>query len=85
MVLSVLQNSKSGTRVGLITSRRIGNAVKRNKTRRRLREYVRHVLPRIKPGVWLVVIARKNAAAAEFKTMEREWLSLAERASILIA
>jgi len=84
MVLSVLQTSELGTRVGLITSRRIGNAVKRNKTRRQLRELVRHLLPRMKPGLWLVLIARKNAVSAEFKTIEREWLSLAVRASILI-
>ena len=83
MTLAVLANAGPETRIGLITSKRIGNAVIRNRTRRRLREMVRQSLPGIKPGFWLVLIARRTAVTAEFKMIEREWLSLAERASIL--
>jgi ribonuclease P protein component len=83
IVLSVLKTQEAGVRFGLITSRRIGNAVKRNRVRRRFRELVRLACPQLKPGHWVVLIARKAAVEAEFKTLEREWLSLAERASIL--
>lgn len=83
MVLSVLKLSEPGNRIGLITSRRIGNAVTRNRTRRRLREMVRMTRPRFKDGLWVVIIARRPAALAEYKEIEREWLNLARRASIL--
>ena len=83
IVLSVLKTQEAGVRFGLITSRRIGNAVQRNKVRRRLRELARHTCPRLKPGHWIVLIARKAAVEAEFRVLEQEWLSLAGRASIL--
>jgi ribonuclease P protein component len=83
MVLSVLKTTEPGSRIGLITSRRIGNAVTRNRARRRLREMVRLSRPHLNDGFWMVLIARRPVAFAEFKEIEREWLSLARRASIL--
>jgi len=86
MVLSVLKKSPSKeTRVGLITSKRIGGAVDRNKVRRRFREIVRVAMPGLEQGIWLVLIARKNAVGASFQAIEREWLQLAQRASIFSA
>ena len=84
MVLSVLTNPEcAGARIGLITSRRIGNAVERNGVRRRLREIVRLNMPHLRGGLWLVLIARRAAVQAKFEKLREEWLRLAERASIL--
>ena len=84
MVLSVLKNSPSReTKTGLITSRRLGGAVERNRVRRRLREIVRMARPDLQPGLWLVLIARKHAVGATFQSLQGEWLQLARRASIL--
>lgn len=84
MVLSVLKNSPSGdTKIGLITSRRIGGAVERNRVRRRFREIVRNARPGLQANLWLVLIARRNAVGASFQSLQREWLQLAQRASIL--
>jgi ribonuclease P protein component len=82
MVLSVLKTAECEPRIGLITSRRLGNAVKRNAVRRRLREIVRLERPRLKPGLWLVFVARKAAAGAPFEALREDWLRLAKRASI---
>jgi hypothetical protein len=38
---------------------------------------------RIRRGYWLVTIARFSSAAAPFGELQRDWLRLAERASIL--
>lgn len=85
MILSVLAQAADGAaRVGLITSRRVGNAVHRNAIRRRLREIVRAERPQLVSGVWLVIIARQRAAAAEFTDLRREWLALAQRAGIVL-
>lgn len=54
-------------RAGFTTSRKVGNAVRRNYTRRRLRELVRLHLPAImQPGHDLVIVARPAAAIASF-------------------
>ncbi len=82
MVLSVWRDAPE-TKVGFITSRRVGAAVQRNRVRRRLREIVRAVRPRLKSGLWVVVIARQNAVAASFDALRDEWLRLAERAAIV--
>lgn len=84
MVLSVLKNPPSNEiKIGLITSRRLGGAVVRNRVRRRLREIMRMARPGLRTGLWLVLIARKNAVDAPFQSLQREWLQLARRTSIL--
>jgi len=86
IVLSVLKDVPSPeVRVCLITSRRVGGAVVRNRVRRRLREIVRVARPQIRAGTWLTLIARQAAAAASSQTLAAEWLQLARRSSILTA
>lgn len=84
-VLSVLKNVPTPeVRIGLITSRRVGGAVARNRVRRRLREIVRAAAPHIHAGTWLTLIARQAAAAASSQTLAAEWQQLARRSSILV-
>lgn len=88
MVLGVLKIAEAGTdaepvRLGFITSRRVGGAVVRNRVRRRLRELARASRPQIRPGHWIVIIARANAARADFAALKKEWLALARRAGVL--
>jgi ribonuclease P protein component len=84
MVLGVLKNADGHPgRVGIITSRRIGSAVVRNRVRRRLREIVRAARPRMISGLWLVVVAKVPAAKAKFPALCAEWMQLAARGSIL--
>ncbi len=86
MVLSVLASGEEmESRIGLITSRRVGGAVVRNRVRRRLREIVRAARPQLKAGVWLALIARQAAARATFQALHDEWTQLAQRSSILTA
>ena len=84
MVLSVLPlAAETSLRIGFITSRRVGGAVERNRTRRRLRELVRADRPRIAVLGWLALIARANAVRAEFDQLRDEWRALARRAGVL--
>jgi ribonuclease P protein component len=85
LTLNVLPVEPSGPcRAGFITSRRLGSAVVRNRVRRRLREIVRRHQHNLRQGVWIVLVARKDAAAAGYRALEHEWLRLARRASILL-
>ena len=84
IILGVLETSApAGFRAGFVTSKRIGNAVVRNRVRRRMREAVRLHQHALRDGVWFVVIARPAAAKAAYEQLEHEWLRLAKRASIL--
>ena len=84
LMLSVLPvDGEKRFRVGLITSRRVGGAVTRNRVRRRLREIVRRNQQALKGGIWFVVIARRSAAQTDSAALEAEWLRLAQGAGIL--
>lgn len=86
IVLSVLRSAgENESRIGFITSRRVGGAVVRNRVRRRMREIVRTARPQLKAGLWLALIARQSAARASFQALRDEWTLLAQRSSILAA
>lgn|GEM_PF-424846 len=85
LTLSAAVVDNSGPcRVGLITSRRVGSAVARNRVRRRLREIVRQHQHDLRQDLWIVLVARRDAASASYRALEDEWLLLARRASILL-
>ncbi len=71
------------TRVGFIVGRRIGNAVTRNRVKRRMREAVRSLYPRLRSGHDLVLIARPPAAFASVSDLEAAIMTLAQRAGLV--
>jgi len=85
--LSLLREAVPGddspARLGVVTSRRVGPAVKRNRVRRRVRELFRKMRARLPAGSWIVVTAKPGAGDASFDELREEWLRLAERLSIL--
>ena len=70
-------------KVGLITSRRSGKAVTRNKIRRRLRSILSKHGDKLESGRYLVIVARHRAGEASFQQLEADWLRLAKRLGIL--
>lgn len=72
-------------RFGIVTSKRVGNAVVRNRVRRRLREICRLHRPELRPDAMVVVVAKPAGAAATFQELHEEWLILARRLSIFHA
>jgi ribonuclease P protein component len=86
LTLAVLNvDQPDASRTGIITSRKIGPAVVRNRARRRLREIVRRHQHEVAGSKWIVIIARGSGASATYQQLEDEWLRLAKRASILTA
>lgn len=60
-------------RVGFTTSKKVGNAVERNRARRRLRALAREVLaPMAVPGFDFVLIGREATLGRDYATMARD-------------
>jgi ribonuclease P protein component len=72
--LEVLDRNDSGTpRVGFTVSKKVGNAVVRNRIRRRLREAIRvHAAGDMAPGNDYVIIGRQESLTAPFETLASE-------------
>src|SRR5919202_5142036 len=81
--LTAARNDLEVTRCGFVVSRRIGNAVVRNRVRRRLREIVRRQLPAVAPGWDLLFSARPTAAQATAADLGRAVADLLERGRLL--
>lgn len=58
MVTYVLKNRAHCIRVGITTSKKTGNAVKRNRSRRIIREAARQLMPELSGGYDLIFVAR---------------------------
>lgn len=71
------------TRVGFAAGKKLGKAVVRNRMKRRIREAVRLLWPRVKPGVSLVVIARQAAKEMAFSQLHARIAELFERLGVL--
>ena len=58
-------------KVGFSVSKKVGNAVIRNKVKRRLRECFRPYLGDVKTGLY-VIVARPSAAKATFQSLQKD-------------
>ena len=81
VVLLVKPNAAADLRFGVTVTKRIGNAVVRNRMKRRLRALVRDVLPHHGlAGHDHVLIGRESGVERDFATMRAELLVALERA-----
>lgn len=70
LVLIILPNQLKWSRFGFAVSKRIGNAVQRNKIKRQLREAARLRQKYIVPGWDILFIARSPVSRADYHQIE---------------
>ena len=83
LVLYAKGSRRPGNRVGFTVSTKLGKAVKRNRVRRRLKEIYRLHERELQPGRDVVIVARVRAREAEYRELERDFLSACARLKLL--
>ena len=84
VVLIVQTHDQPRVKVGVAAGRTVGTAVYRNRAKRLLREAMRTLLPRITPGLDLILIARPGLVTATLEETRQALLTLLQRAKSLI-
>lgn len=70
-------------KLGVVTSKKIGGAVERNRARRLLRESFRLHQHELAQPVELVLVARNSIADKDFAGVEKDFLAALHRAKLL--
>jgi len=83
-VLYARSNRSGHNYIGITVSKKLGHAVVRNRTRRRIREIYRLHEQCFTPGWDIVIVARSRTVEANFEKMSNALLSLAQKAGLLL-
>ncbi len=80
MIVFARETKLPNNRFGIVTSKKIGNAVIRNRAKRQLREVIRKNLSNLRPGYDVVIVARFNIKEAKSDRIEMDFLRLMKKA-----
>ena len=82
--IKVLKREAPDLRFGFVVSKKVSNkAVRRNRLKRRLREVVRSMLPHIKQGYDIVIVALPGAEKYNFWELQEIVLRAFQKARII--
>lgn len=83
MVARLDEPKSPGPKFGFTITRKVGNAVVRNRLRRRFREITREAGAEITAPAFIVTIPRFGATKAEFAVLRSEWRWAARKLGLL--
>ncbi|MBR2390875.1 MAG: ribonuclease P protein component [Clostridia bacterium] len=82
LVLYVTPAKTKSIKVGFSVTKKIGKAVVRNFTKRRLREIVAKQLPNLKQNYNIIVVAKDNISSFSFADLEKQFAKLLSQAEL---
>jgi ribonuclease P protein component len=71
-IIFSLPNELGRKRLGIIASKKIGNAVARNRAKRKVREIFRQIKHRIEPALDIVIISGKDVVKLPYRVIEKK-------------
>ena len=77
------KTGRDQSRLGITTGVKLGNAVKRNFVRRRIRELYRTNEEKFLPGFDIVVVARTRAIFGRYRELERSFLQQMKKLGLM--
>src|SRR5690554_2489728 len=83
LTLFVKKNKLEETRFGITVTKKISNAVVRNKIRRRIKEIYRENFYKIKSGYDLIFIPKKNVIDISYKELESAMIHILKLSKML--
>lgn len=83
LVVYFRHTDRGYNQLGITVSTKVGNAVCRNKIRRRLREIYRLSEEKLESGLDIVVVARNKAAFSDYHRLEKDFLYCCGKLGIL--
>lgn len=72
------------SRLGITTGVKLGNAVKRNRARRRIRALYRIHEPELLPGYDVVIVARTRVIYGQYSELERSFRQLVRKLGLTV-
>jgi ribonuclease P protein component len=82
LVAHMLRSEDAPARFGFVVGRAVGNAVVRNRVKRRLRAIAHEMLPGVPRGTAVVVRALPGAASGTFGELDAELRRALDRAAV---
>lgn len=73
IIVYILENGLGFNRYGVVTSKKIGNAVNRNKIKRQLRAIIKNNLDKIKTSHDIVIVGRHKIGGTEYDLLENDY------------
>lgn len=84
LIVYVRKNRFAALRYGITTGKKLGNAVKRNRCRRLIRESYRQLAPQLTAHVDIVFVARMAMVESSQQTVEKAMRELLKKAGLLL-
>ncbi len=73
IIVYILKNDLGYNRYGLVTSKKVGNAVIRNKVKRQLRSIIKVNMPYLKTSFDIVLVGRYKIGGTPFDLLEKDF------------
>ncbi|WP_040226407.1 ribonuclease P protein component [Bhargavaea cecembensis] len=83
VIYSLRKEGQEEFRIGISVSKKIGNAVTRNRIKRYVRQAVHELKDELRPDMDYIIIARHQAAAFDFHTSKKSLIHVMRIAKVL--
>jgi ribonuclease P protein component len=77
------RNDVARTRVGVVVGKKLGDAVARNRSKRRFRELGRLSLTRMPSGLDLLILPKRESVSEPARSLRESWQTVLARAHLL--